>query len=388
MQAAIRINSIEEYYFSKKLAEVKDLQQNGADILNIGIGNPDFPAHPDVIKELVHAAYQTGSNYYQSYRGLDKLRNAMSKWYEKTYQVTLNPKTEILPLMGSKEAISHIHMAFCNPHDRVLIPNPGYPAYAASAKLLDLDIQYYNLKDENNWLPDFDELEKLVDKNTKLIWVNYPHMPSGTIAGKETLMKLVEFAKSKNILLVNDNPYSLILNNQVQSILSYCNSDDPILELNSLSKSHNMAGWRVGMVSGKESLINHILTIKSNYDSGMFKPVQEAAVKALELDEQWYADINIEYAQRRVILWEFLEQVKCTFDKNASGMFVWAKIPKPYKSGEEFADFLLYKKGIFATPRVVFGSNGGQYIRFSLCAPISVFEESIRRLEIEETEGT
>jgi aspartate/methionine/tyrosine aminotransferase len=206
-------------------------------------------------------------------------------------------------------------------------------------------------------------------------------MPSGTIAGEETLMKLVEFAKSKNILLVNDNPYSLILNNQVESILSYCNNQDPILELNSLSKSHNMAGWRVGMVSGKESLINHILTIKSNYDSGMFKPVQEAAVKALELNEQWYADINIEYAQRRVILWEFLKQVNCSFDKNASGMFVWAKIPKPYKNGEEFADFLLYKKGIFATPGIVFGSNGNQYIRFSLCAPISVFEESIRRLE-------
>ena len=380
MQAAIRINNIEEYYFSKKLAEVKSMQEKGMNILNIGIGNPDFPTHPDVLKELVHAAYQAGSNYYQSYRGIDKLRAAISVWYNKIYQVSLNPQTEILPLMGSKEAISHIHMAFCNPHDRVLIPNPGYPAYAASAKLLNLDVQYYNLTEENAWLPDFDELERLASTHTKLMWVNYPHMPSGTNADAKILKKIIAFAKEKNILLVNDNPYSLILNNQIESILSYCTREDAVLELNSLSKSHNMAGWRVGMVSGKESLINHILTIKSNYDSGMFKPVQEAAVKALELDMQWYKDINIEYAQRRIILWEFLDQLGCAYNNKASGMFVWARIPKVFRNGEEFADHLLYEKGIFATPGSVFGDNGQDYIRFSLCAPISVFEESIKRL--------
>jgi len=380
MKPAARISNIEEYYFSKKLAEVKTLQKEGNSILNIGIGNPDIPAHPDVLKELVHAAYQNGSNYYQSYRGLDKLRNAMSLWYKKIYQVSLNSNTEILPLMGSKEAISHIHMAFCNPKDRVLIPNPGYPAYAASAKLLNLDTQLYNLKEKNNWMPDFDELESLINKKTKLMWVNYPHMPSGTAATSNTLKKLVAFAKKHHILLVNDNPYSLILNNKAESILSYCDRKDSVLELNSLSKSHNMAGWRVGMVSGKASLINHVLTIKSNYDSGMFKPVQEAAVKALELDEQWYIDINIEYTQRRVILWKFLDQLSCNYSKNAKGMFVWAHIPKAFKNGESFADFLLYKKGIFATPGIVFGSNGNMYIRFSLCAPISVFEESIKRI--------
>jgi len=384
MKPANRISSIEEYYFSKKLAEVKRMQEQGQDILNIGIGNPDIPTHPDVLKELVHAAYQTGSNYYQSYRGLDKLRLAMTSWYEKIYGVQLNFKSEILPLMGSKEAISHIHMAFCNPEDRVLIPNPGYPAYAASAKLLNLDVQYYHLKEENQWLPDFDELDALVNERTKLIWVNYPHMPSGTSADAKTLQRLVDFARAKKILLINDNPYSLILNDQTESILSYCQREDAILELNSLSKSHNMAGWRVGMVAGKESLIQHILTIKSNYDSGMFKPVQEAAVKALELDEKWYADINIEYAQRRLILWEFLRELKCSFQENSSGMFVWAKVPQGYAGGEEFADYLLYEKGIFATPGIVFGSNGKKYIRFSLCAPISVFEESIKRLKNDE----
>ena len=380
MKPALRINSIEEYYFSKKLAEVRNLQEQGAPILNIGIGNPDIPTHPDVIKELVHAAYQDGSNYYQSYRGIDKLREAMSTWYKNTYSVSLNAQTEILPLMGSKEAISHIHMAFCNPGDTVLIPNPGHPAYASSAKLLNLHIVYYNLKEENNWLPDYEELEKMSQQNIKLMWVNYPHMPSGAIAQADDFKKLADFAQKKNILLVNDNPYSLILNSNAKSILSYCQREQNVLELNSLSKSHNMAGWRVGMVSGKEELINHILTIKSNYDSGMFKPVQEAAVKALELEQNWYQDINIEYGQRRIVLWEFLDQLSCTYDKLATGMFVWARIPQSFINGEEFADYLLYEKSIFATPGMVFGSNGEKYIRFSLCAPISVFKESINRL--------
>lgn len=380
MKPAHRIHNIEEYYFSKKREEISALESKGINILHVGIGNPDFPAHPDVIKELVHAAYQKGSNYYQSYRGLPKLREAFSSWYQQIYQVQLNPTTEILPLMGSKEAIMHIHMAFCNPGDRVLIPDPGYPTYAASAKLLDLDIQYYKLEEKNNWLPDFEELEDLSGNNCKILWVNYPHMPSGTVANDQTLKKLVDFAKQKNILLVNDNPYSLILNKEAKSILSYCERNDNVLELNSLSKSHNMAGWRVGMVAASESNINHILKVKSNFDSGMFKPVQEAAIIALQLKTDWYDEINREYGERREIVWRLLDQLECSYHKEAAGLFVWARVPNSYKDGEEFADYLLYEKGIFATPGSVFGLNSEQYIRFSLCAPKSVLEESIHRV--------
>lgn len=385
MNPADRINNIEEYYFSKKLAEIKAMQEKGINIINLGVGNPDFPTPPEVLKELVNSAYQEESNYYQSYRGLDKLREAFSDWYKQIYQVTLNPKTEILPLMGSKEAIMHIQMAFCNPQDKVLIPSIGYPAYSAVAKLLNLDIQYYHLKEENDWLPDFNELEMLSKDGCKLMWVNYPHMPTGKIAKEETLRKLITFATKKNILLINDNPYSLILNTQPESILSYCNRNDNVMELNSLSKSHNMAGWRVGMVAGSEININHILKVKSNFDSGMFKPIQEAAVKALQLSTDWYDSLNTEYAKRRNTVWKLLDQLECTYSKEAAGMFVWAHIPEKYKTGEELSDYLLYEKGIFAAPGSVFGESGKKYLRFSLCAPNSVIEEAINRLSNKKT---
>ena len=380
MKPANRINRVSEYYFSKKLAEVKELQNQGNDIINLGIGSPDLPPHPNVLKELVYSSHQSGSNTYQAYRGLDELRFAFSKWYEKIYRVKLNPEKEILPLMGSKEGIMHISMAFCNPGDRVLIPNPGYPAYSAVSNLLNLDVQYYNLHEKNNWLPDLSELESLINDKCKIIWINYPHMPTGTTADINTLRDLADLAKSKNILLINDNPYSLILNNKPLTLLSFLNEYENLMELNSLSKSHNMAGWRVGMLAGSDENINHILKVKSNFDSGMYKPIQLAAIEALKLEMDWYTNLNIEYAQRRKLIWDILDNLVCNYSKESTGLFVWAKIPDKYENGVVFSDCLLYQKGIFATPGSVFGSNGDKYIRFSLCASQDILAKAISRL--------
>ena len=380
MKPAKRINIVNEYYFSKKLAEVKDLQNKGQQIINLGIGSPDLPPHPDVIKELNKTSQEKGNNSYQSYRGIDELRNAFSNWYERIYRVKLNPENEILPLIGSKEGIMHISMAFCNPGDRVLIPNPGYPAYSAVSKLLNLNIQYYNLTEQKNWLPDIDELKSLINDKCKIIWINYPHMPTGKIANLNDLQDLVVLAKSKNVLLVNDNPYSLILNNKPLSILSYLDEYENLLELNSLSKSHNMAGWRVGMIGGKSENINHVLKVTSNFNSGMYKPVQLAAVKALSLETDWYDVLNLEYIQRRNLVWEILKKQDCKINKESSGLFVWAKIPVTFENSYEFSDYLLYELGIFAAPGLVFGSNGKNYIRFSLCANQNILENALTRV--------
>lgn len=380
MTPANRLQTVEEYYFSKKREEILALEEKGMNIINMGIGNPDLPTHPQVIAELEQAASEIGSNYYQSYKGLPELRNAFRNWYIKTYQIQLNPETEILPLMGSKEAIMHIHMAFCNPGDEILIPNPGYPTYASTAKLLAVNVKEYGIKEENDWQPDFEELELLVNQKTKILWMNYPHMPTGAKAQKETLEQLVAFAKKHQILLVNDNPYSSILNSEPKSIHSYCDRNDPVIELNSLSKSHNMAGWRVGMVSGKAEIINHILKVKSNFDSGMFKPIQKAAIKAMDLGQDWFDSINAEYGDRRQKIWRMLDILKCEYRKDSAGLFVWAQIPKSFESGEQFSDHLLYEKGIFASPGSIFGSNGKQYIRFSLCAPQTDIDLSMARI--------
>ena len=381
MKPANRINQVREYYFSEKLAEVKQLQSQGAEIINLGIGSPDLPPHPEVIKELNKTSQYDGNNSYQSYRGIDELRNAFSNWYKRIYQVNLNPENEILPLIGSKEGIMHISMAFCNPGDRVLIPNPGYPAYSAVSKLLDLDIQYYNLTRKSNWLPDLHEIESLINDKCKIIWINYPHMPTGKVADSGTLKKLVLLAKSRNVLLVNDNPYSLILNEKPLSILNYLNEYDNLLELNSLSKSHNMAGWRIGMLGGKSVNINHILKVKSNFDSGMYKPIQLAAVKALNLNSNWYSDLNQEYSQRRNLVWKILDNLDCTYSKESSGLFVWAEIPTDFYDSYEFSDYLLYEKGIFATPGLVFGTNGKKYIRFSLCGSQEMLNKILTQLK-------
>ena len=363
-----RIEQVGEYYFSTKLAQVRSLQAEGRNIINLGIGNPDIPPHPEVQKELVKASKSNDSHTYQSYKGTAELRNAFSNWYLKTYDVVLDPEKEVLPLMGSKEGIMHISMAFCNTGDRVLIPNPGYPTYTSVSRLLNLDVQYYNLKEINNWLPDLDELDRLANENCKIIWLNYPHMPTGVNGNAKTFEKLIEFAKKRNILLVNDNPYSLVLNDKPTSLLSFDKERKNVIELNSLSKSHNMAGWRVGLVAGHQKYIQYILQVKSNFDSGMFKPVQQAATKALQLDATWFNQLNEVYKSRRKLVWKMLDQLDCNYRKESTGMFVWAKIPKGFSSGEEFSDYLLFQKDIFAAPGSVFGSNGQQYIRFSLCA--------------------
>jgi hypothetical protein len=381
MKPSVRINQVSEYYFSKKLAEVRELQAMGNNIINLGIGSPDLPPHSNVIEELNKTSQVEENNSYQSYRGIDELRNAFSQWYKRIYNVKLNPENEILPLIGSKEGIIHISMAFCNPGDRVLIPNPGYPTYTSVSKLLDLDIQYYNLIEDNNWLPDFTQLESLINDQCKIIWINFPHMPTGKVVDFETLKQLVSLAKSKNILLVNDNPYSLILNKNPISLLSYLSDYDNLIELNSLSKSHNMAGWRVGMLGGTEENINHILKVKSNFDSGMYKPVQLAAAKALNLEMNWYQKLNIEYSERKNLVWKILNSLECTYNENTSGLFVWAKIPNRYSDSYEFSDYLLYELGIFATPGQVFGSNGEKYIRFSLCASQAILNEALTKVE-------
>ncbi|MCZ4696118.1 aminotransferase class I/II-fold pyridoxal phosphate-dependent enzyme [Ancylomarina euxinus] len=381
IRTADRLLRVEEYYFSKKLAEVAQLKENGADIINLGIGSPDMPPHPDVKKELVYACDQTGSNHYQSYRGLESFRQAIAHWYKSIYDVELDASKEILPLMGSKEGIMHVSMAFCNPGETVLVPNPCYPAYLSAAKLLNINLKFYNLKEENNWLPNMEEIESLCDDSCRMIWTNYPHMPTGANGNMEVFKQLVDLAKKKNILVVNDNPYSLILNDKPESLLKVEGVSEFVLEMNSLSKSHNMAGFRVGMLCGSEKNINHVLKIKSNFDSGMYKPIQLAASKALALDTSWYKELNINYQKRRNLVWSLADKLNCKYKKNSVGMFVWAKIPDEYNSGEDFSDHLLYNKSVFATPGIVFGQEGKKYIRFSLCATEETIIKAIERCE-------
>lgn len=386
MTPAIRMQTVEEYYFSTKREEIAQLEQQGMKIINLGIGNPDLPTHPNVISELEQTARESGSNYYQPYKGIPELREAFRKWYKKIYGVKLDSTTEILPLAGSKEAIMHIHMAFCNPGDEILIPNPGYPTYSSTAKLLQVNIREYSITEKNNWQPHLEELETLVNSKTKILWVNYPHMPTGSNASAKTFKRLVAFAKKHQLILVNDNPYSFILNDQPKSILSSCMNEDPVIELNSLSKSHNMAGWRVGVAVGNKKILEEILKVKSNFDSGMFKPIQRAAIKALELDKNWFEEINNEYRFRKVLIEDILLKLNCEFESNTSGLFIWSKVPEKYKNGEEFSNYLLHEKGIFASPGHIFGSNGEKYIRFSLCASQKDIIESRNRLIEEKIE--
>lgn len=380
MKPAKRTQNVSEYYFAKKLREINDLNAQGKEIIHLGIGSPDLPPHPLVLSSLREASSQEGSHAYQPYSGISELRNAFRQWYLERYRVRLDPETEILPLLGSKEGIMHVSMTFCNPGDRVLIPNPGYPAYSSVSKLLDLDVKQYTLSEENHWMPDINELKILMNEKCKLIWINTVHMPSGALMSKSILKELIALADSKNILVVNDNPYSLILNDSPYSILDFVSGFNGLLELNSLSKSHNMPGWRVGMLAGSKENIRNVLKIKSNVDSGMFKPVQLAAIKALGLSQEWYNSLNALYAERRRIVWEMLRVLECSFSENSVGLFVWARIPKNFSDASSFSDFLLYELGIFASPGFVFGSNGNRYIRFSLCAPKASLDKALSRI--------
>ena len=375
---AKRLDTVQEYYFSKKLREVRGLIAAGKPIINMGIGSPDLQPPTKVIEAIQGSLGDVTAHKYQSYQGLPELREAISDFYKNKFSVTTNPENQVLPLMGSKEGIMHISMAFLNEGDKVLIPNPGYPTYTSVTKLVGAEPLFYNLSDATNWQPNFDELESQDLSDVKLMWVNYPHMPTGTNATMATFEKLVAFGKKHNILIINDNPYSFILNDNPISILQVDGAKDIALELNSLSKTFNMAGWRVGMVLGNSTFINEILKVKSNMDSGMFYGIQKGAIEALQLSNDWFTAQNKIYKERRNLIWQLADKLDCIYDKNATGLFVWAKIPEGKKS-EEVTDAVLYDKDIFITPGTIFGSQGEGYIRFSLCVTSEIIKEAIRR---------
>jgi len=381
MQTASRLEGIGEYYFSQKLREIEMLNKEGKDILNLGIGSPDLPPHPDVIKVLQENAAKDNTHAYQSYKGSPILRNAISQWYQQWYQVDLNPDTEVLPLIGSKEGIMHICMTYLDKGDEALIPDPGYPTYSSAVKLAGGTPITYQLSEQQQWQPDLEALSQQDLSKVKLMWVNYPHMPTGQIPSADFYAALIAFAKKHNILICHDNPYSFILNDQPSSLLSVRGAKEVVLELNSLSKSSNMAGWRVGMLCGAKERIDEVLRFKSNMDSGMFLPVQLAAAKALSLGKDWYDGINLIYAKRREKVFELLSLLNCTFSKDQVGMFVWAAIPNTFKDGYELSDRVLYGASVFITPGGIFGEAGKKYIRVSLCGTVEKFQEAIERIQ-------
>ncbi len=379
IQKADRLSDVKEYYFSKKLREVAALKNEGKPVINIAIGSPDLQPSAQVIEAIQHAVETPNAHQYQSYQGIPALREGMRDFYSTNYNVDLNAATEILPLMGSKEGIMHISMAFLNKGDKVLIPNPGYPTYASVTKLVEAEPVFYNLNEAGNWLPNYEELEKEDLENVKIMWVNYPHMPTGAVASKEDFEQLIAFAKKHNILIVNDNPYSFIIHKNALSILAIEGAKEIAIELNSLSKTYNMAGWRVGMVVGDAEIIKTILQVKSNMDSGMFLGIQKGAVEALKLSNEWFESLNEVYLKRRAVVWQIFDALNCTYDKDSGGLFVWAKIPDGTTS-EALTDKLLYEKDVFITPGTIFGSNGEGYIRASLCVTEEVLQEVLNRL--------
>jgi aspartate/methionine/tyrosine aminotransferase len=384
VSTARRLDGIGEYYFSQKLREIDELNKQGKNILNLGIGSPDLPPHPDVIRVLQEESAKPNTHAYQSYKGSPVLRNAVAAWYKTWYGVELSPDTEILPLIGSKEGIMHICMTYLNEGDRALVPNPGYPTYRSAVKLAGGVPVDYSLTAENTWYPDFDELEQIVssgDTPVKLMWVNYPHMPTGQLPDKDLFGRLVAFGKKHGILICHDNPYSFILNESPSSLLAVPGAKEVVIELNSLSKSQNMAGWRVGTLVGAKERIDEVLRFKSNMDSGMFLPLQLAAAKALGLGKDWYDSVNAVYRERRGWVYQLLEQLGCVFDRGQAGMFVWAKTPKEYKDGYALSDKVLYEAGVFITPGGIFGKAGEGYIRVSLCSSTEKLQESIKRIE-------
>ncbi|WP_047419125.1 pyridoxal phosphate-dependent aminotransferase [Cellulophaga sp. Hel_I_12] len=376
---ADRLKTVEEYYFSRKLREVRGLMAEGKPIINMGIGSPDLAPSSAILEAMQQAVLDEGAHQYQSYQGLLEFREAIVDFYAKNYGVSLNALNEVLPLMGSKEGIMHISLAFLNPGDEALIPNPGYPTYSSVTNLIGAIPKLYDLTEENAWFPDLEALEQQDLSKVKLMWLSYPHMPTGAKASKLQLKALVDFAIRNQILLVNDNPYSFVLNEEPTSILSVEGAKEVALELNSLSKTFNMAGWRVGMVLGNEAHINAVLKVKSNMDSGMFYGIQKGAIAALKSGQDWFIEFNTIYKKRQQLLFQLVDKLKCTYDKNAVGMFVWAKLPESSESSEVFIDKILYEKSIFITPGTIFGSNGEGYIRFSLCVTEEKIKEAIDR---------
>ena len=379
IEQANRLNTVEEYYFSKKLREVSELISSGENIINMGIGSPDLFPSKEVIEALSLSLNDQFAHKYQSYQGLKELRKAISDFYFRFFKVDCNPNNEVLPLMGSKEGIMHISLAFLNVGDEVLIPNPGYPTYLSVTKLVEAKPVFYNLSKKNNWFPDLKKLENQDLSKVKIMWINYPHMPTGASASLQQFEELILFAKKHKILLINDNPYSFILNNDFVSLLSVNGSMEFAMELNSLSKSFNLSGWRVGMLIGSKDNISKVLKVKSNMDSGMFYCIQKGAIKALSLNETWFESLNIKYAKRRNLIWELATFLECEFDRSSKGLFVWAKLPLGIKSSEKFIDQILKEKKIFIAPGTIFGSKGEGYIRFSLCIEEEKIIEAIKR---------
>jgi LL-diaminopimelate aminotransferase len=381
VKPAERTGKVQEYYFSQKLAQIDRMRREGADIINLGIGSPDQPPSDNTVNVLINEARKPGSHGYQSYTGIPALRSAFSDWYKKYFQVELNPDNEILLLMGSKEGIMHISMAFVNPGDEVLIPDPGYPTYSSVTNLVGGIVKKYDLKEENGWYPDLEAIEQSDLSRVKLMWVNYPNMPTGTPGSPALFEKLAAFANKHGILLCNDNPYSFILNKDYHSLLAADGAKETVLELNSLSKSHNMAGWRIGMVAGNKEYIKEVLKVKSNMDSGMFLATQMAAIEALNNPETWYDSVNITYNNRRKIVEEIMDILDCRFDKSQVGLFVWGRINDKISSCENYVEDILNKTHVFITPGFIFGENGGRYIRISLCANEKRLTEAKERLK-------
>lgn len=378
---ANRLNTVEEYYFSSKLREVRELISQGKPIINMGIGSPDLKPSKLVVEAIQNAMNDAVAHQYQSYQGLPELRKGMADFYKNFFNVETDFNTEILPLMGSKEGIMHISLAFLNEGDGVLIPNPGYPTYTSVTNLVGAKSVFYDLNEENNWEPNFEALEKLDLSKVKLMWVNYPNMPTGASGSLNLFEKLVAFAKKHQILVVNDNPYSFVLNDNPISILQVDGAREVALELNSLSKTYNMSGWRVGMVVGNSKLIDAVLKVKSNMDSGMFYGIQKGAIEALKLDKSWFDEQNSIYKKRRDLVFQLADILKCTYDKNSVGMFVWAKLPVVINDAEAYVNQLLYEKDLFITPGTIFGTNGEGYIRFSLCIDEEKIKEALKRFQ-------
>lgn len=376
---ARRIQGIGEYYFSRKLKQIAELSVK-MEVLNLGIGSPDMAPHPSVIQSFNEAILEQGAHQYQSYRGLPELRVAIADWYKRFFGCHLDAETEVLPLIGSKEGITHISMSLLDEGNQVLVPNPGYPAYEAASKMAGAEVVHYDLIEENGYYPNFAQLENMDLRKVKIMWVNYPHMPTGTPGGEDFFEQLIGFCKSNDIILINDNPYAFILTDAPISILAGRSESDYVLELNSLSKSHNMAGWRIGMLAGNKELIDTVLTFKSQVDSGQFKPMLKAAVEALNLDNHWFLQLNEEYKKRKMWAKRLVDLLGCQCDPRKVGMFLWAKIPKYVSDAEAFSDMILEKYNLFIPPGSIFGSNGNRHIRLSLCSPEHVWMKAINRL--------
>lgn len=378
---AERVNSVQEYYFSRKLKEVAEMNAAGKNVINLGIGSPDLPPSDETIDTLCQHARNANEHGYQPYVGIPELREAFAKWYKTWYDVDLNPKTEIQPLIGSKEGILHISLAFLNPGDGVLVPNPGYPTYSSVSHLVDAKLISYELKEELGWQPDFEELEKMDLSGVKLMWTNYPNMPTGANASEELYQKLVDFGRRHNIIICNDNPYSFILNDHPLSILSIPGAKDICIEMNSMSKAHNMPGWRMAMLASNAQFVQWILKVKSNVDSGQFKPMQYAAVAALAAPKSWYDKMNEIYRSRRALAGEIMHTLGCQYDENQVGMFLWGRIPDSVSGSEALADKVLYEANVFLTPGFIFGSQGERYIRISLCSNQEMLQKALERIK-------